>query len=285
MDDAFLLSHGFPERFEHVVRVGPKYGIVPLVVTHSLLRGDFNGSSVLRGLLAAGNFVAFHNPNKSEGETINGVEVKPYELPTGGGYLYSVRSGGSAMARSYRGDPTERNIVADQIRQAIGDADTALAFEPLKELGSGDPVAALEQARQAMEEWREARRSGTTTTVRTPAADMAAALSAWPGVADLLQETLGKPLTLIRGGKTDDERKLTEAHLKTLAALPAKLGQLPYGETYNRSNIKELIEWGLAEQPKALGPYQRTRAGDRAIGIEAAADTNEPEESHVAAAN
>lgn len=278
VDDEDLQEYEFVNRVEHLLRVGPKYGLCVAVSTHSVLRGDYNGSTTFRGLLAAINYLAFRNPNRREADSIHGVEVRPYELPEGGGYLYSTRSGGLTMARAEHPSDEDRGCWSEVIMQtrATPHPDTELLLAPLRELAPADPVEAMRNAQEEMERWRqsllaeaestgeEAANSPQNTKGDKQSPDEQ--LAAWPGAADMLKETLGRGLTLIQGGADKD---LSIGQLKMLAALPGKNAYVAkragVSVSYVEKQLPRLVDLGLAVQPEKFGPYKRTPAGDRAV--------------------
>jgi hypothetical protein len=279
VDDPLLGEHDFVGRVEHVARVGPKYGVGVFVSTHSNLRFDFDGNTALRGLLATNNYLAFRNMNRREADTVNGVEVHPADLPEGGGYHYSTRSGGTTMARTERPTDDDRQRWAAMIMQvrARVNPDTELVLAPLRELATTDPVQALESARAAMEKWRQERQRGgeqgapEAATAADVAGDIDAQLAGWPGAAALMRETLGRGLTLIKGGGEDDsDRPPLKIHeLKMLAALPGKNAHIArvagYTISYVEKTMPQLVAAGYATQEKSHRPYLRTERGDRAV--------------------
>lgn len=260
--DAFLRKMAFGDRVEECIRIGRKYGLAVFLATQSVLVGDYFDSTSLRALAASRNFLAFRNPNKTETDLVGSVSVKPYKLPAGGGYLYLASEGGSPMV-ARGGEVKDIRPWRHTLAGAQADSDTALALARLQAGVTFDPIQALREAQDKLEEYRASKAAGTAVAVRGEPDGF----EQFGEMADVhrLLEVLPE-LTLIRGG-AEDVLSLTQ--LKMLAALPGKNAAVAkragVSVSHAEKQLPKLVDMGYAEQPEKYGPYQRTERGDKAV--------------------
>jgi hypothetical protein len=259
--DQWLRSMGFGERLEQVIRLGRKYGVLVNLATHSVLVGDYFDSTSLRGLLANRNFMVFRNTNKTESDLVGEVQVRPGELPPGGGYFLIASAGGSQL-QARGGEVTGVREWAHALPGAQADPDMAEALKPLTVTADFDPIQAVREAKANLAEWRARKQAGVEGKKVEPDG-----YEQYGEMADLHRLLDPMPeLTLIQGG---GEEALSITQLKMLAALPGKNAHVAQrvgvSVSYVEKQLPKLVALGLAVQPEKFGPYQRTPAGDKAV--------------------
>lgn len=273
--DPDLKEHRWTQRLESLVRIGPKYGIVVITASHSLLAGDYGNSTTLRGYLAARNVFAFRNQNKVEKATLNGLQLSPAALPAGGGYAYSTGSGRLAMLRSaYSNNMAAHGAGLPNIDL---DDDTTLGLNGLWTKEARDPETVAREAQHQLTEWRRQRRDGDHTSIGaltltpTPATPTDKPTFATSTVLQL-RKAIPPALTAAdiiraphqRGRLSEDARAvlavIEDGHLLAEDRL-TKTATIKDSTAFEKNRVhealRELLDRGLVTQPKK-GFYQLT---------------------------
>ena len=163
-----LRAADFAGRLDRLLRRAPKFGLGVAADTQSALGADFGGSTTLRSWLSRVNCFVMRTTNRADQYAVNGLQLSPGTLPSGGGWGFAAgQGGGGVMLRTMWQRDLHQWVPT--LPPCEDDPDAALAIKPFLPERDDNPDAALADYQAALEEWRAERRNGKPTPAAAPA--------------------------------------------------------------------------------------------------------------------